>query len=91
MSEFDELAFEGRMTSPESTEADYDLELTLRPKTLREYVGQQKVKENLLGSENNLRMANNDAEDLTIKKLTRGNPTMRQKFDEARALHAMDE
>ena len=51
----------------------------------------QKVKENLLGSENNLRMANNDAEDLTIKKLTRGNPTMRQKFDEARALHAMDE
>ena len=35
------------MTSPESTEADYDLELTLRPKTLREYVGQQKVKENL--------------------------------------------
>ena len=47
MSEFDELAFEGRMTSPESTEADYDLELTLRPKTLREYVGQQKVKENL--------------------------------------------
>ena len=47
MSEFDELAFEGRMTSPESTEADYDLELTLRPKTLKEYVGQQKVKENL--------------------------------------------
>ena len=47
MSEFDELTFEGRMTSPESTEADYDLELTLRPKTLREYVGQQKVKENL--------------------------------------------
>ena len=47
MSEFDELAFEGRTTSPESTEADYDLELTLRPKTLREYVGQQKVKENL--------------------------------------------
>ncbi len=35
------------MTSPESTEADYDLELTLRPKTLKEYVGQQKVKENL--------------------------------------------
>ena len=47
----------------------------------------QKVKENLLGSENNLRLANKDAEDLTIKKLTRGNPTMKQKFDEARALH----
>ena len=41
-----------------------------------------KVKENLLGSENNLRLANNKAEDLTIKKLTKGNPTMKQKFDE---------
>lgn len=51
----------------------------------------QKVKENLLGSENNLRLANKDAEDLTIKKLTRGNPTMKQKFDEARTQHATDE
>ena len=42
----------------------------------------QKTKEALLGSENNLRLANNKAEDLTIKKLTRGNPTMAAKFDE---------
>lgn len=51
----------------------------------------QKVKENLLGSENNLRLAQQDTADLTIKKLTRGNPTMKQKFDEARALHTTEE
>ncbi len=42
----------------------------------------QKTKEALLGSENNLRLANNKADDLTIKKLTRGNPTMAAKFTE---------
>jgi hypothetical protein len=42
----------------------------------------QKTKEALLSSENNLRLANNKAEDLTIKKLTRGNPTMKAMFDE---------
>ncbi len=42
----------------------------------------QKTKENLLSSENNLRLANNKAEDLTIKRLTRGNPTMAEKFAE---------
>ncbi|NNN16606.1 MAG: DUF2130 domain-containing protein [Acidimicrobiaceae bacterium] len=42
----------------------------------------QKTKEALLGSENNLRLANNKADDLTIKKLTRGNPTMAAKFNE---------
>ena len=42
----------------------------------------QRTKEALLSSENNLRLANDKAEDLTIKKLTRGNPTMRAKFDE---------
>ena len=41
----------------------------------------QKTKENLLGSQDNLRHANNKAEDLTIKKLTRGNPTIKAKFD----------
>ncbi len=40
----------------------------------------QKTKDALLSSENNLRLANNKAEDLTIKKLTRGNPTMKAKF-----------
>ncbi|PID88059.1 MAG: hypothetical protein CSB06_02235 [Bacteroidia bacterium] len=42
----------------------------------------QKTKEALLSSENNLRLANNKAEDLTIKKLTYGNPTMKAKFDQ---------
>ncbi len=42
----------------------------------------QKTKESLLSSENNLRLANNKAEDLTIKKLTRGNRTMTAKFAE---------
>jgi hypothetical protein len=40
----------------------------------------QKTKEALLGSENNLRLANNKADDLTVKKLTKGNPTMAEKF-----------
>jgi hypothetical protein len=34
-----------------------------------------------LASVNNLRLANNKADDLTIKKLTHGNPTMKEKFD----------
>lgn len=42
----------------------------------------QKTKDALLSSENNLRMANDKAEDLTIKRLTRGNPTMTAKFAE---------
>lgn len=44
----------------------------------------QKIKDALIGSENNLRLANDKAQDLTIKKLTRNNPTMKQKFEEAR-------
>ena len=44
----------------------------------------QKIKANLLGAENNLRLANDKAEDLTIKKLTFKNPTMKAKFQEAR-------
>jgi len=42
----------------------------------------QKVKEELTTSENQLRLANDKADDLTIKKLTHGNPTMKAKFDE---------
>lgn len=42
----------------------------------------QKTKDALLSSVNNLRLANNRAEDLTIKRLTRGNPTMAAKFAE---------
>jgi hypothetical protein len=50
----------------------------------------QKTKEALLGSESNLRLANNKADDLTIKKLTRGNPTMATKFVELKAKPADD-
>ncbi len=44
----------------------------------------QKIKANLLGSENNLRLANNKAEELTIKRLTFNNPTMKAIFDETK-------
>ena len=40
----------------------------------------QKTKEALLSSENNLRIANNKADDLTINKLTKNSPTMREMF-----------
>ena len=43
-----------------------------------------KVRENLVSSERNLRLANDKAQDLTIKKLTRNNPTMAAKFEEAK-------
>ena len=45
----------------------------------------QKVKDNLTSSENQLRLANKKADELTIRKLTWKNPTMREKFEEARA------
>ncbi len=48
----------------------------------------QKTKDALLSSENNLRLANNKAQDLSVKRLTRNNPTMAQKFAE---LHKIEE
>jgi hypothetical protein len=48
------------------------------------------VKENLTKSENNLRLANNKADELTIKRLTRGNPTMKAAFEEAREKKAQE-
>lgn len=48
----------------------------------------QKVKNALVGSENNLRLANKKAEDLTIKSLTRGNKTMQEKFAAVKTLPA---
>lgn len=45
----------------------------------------QKIKEALLSSENNLRLANNKAEELSIKRLTKNNPTMRAKFEELKS------
>ena len=44
----------------------------------------QKTKEALLGTDRNLRLANDKAQDVTIKKLTKGNPTMAAKFSELR-------
>lgn len=44
----------------------------------------QKVRDALTGSDNNLRLANEKAEGLSIKKLTKGNATMKAKFEEAR-------
>ena len=46
----------------------------------------QKIKAALLGSENNLRLANDKAQALTIKKLTRNNPTMQAKFEHVKEL-----
>jgi hypothetical protein len=51
----------------------------------------QKTKEALLGSERNLRLANDKAQDVTIKKLTRGNPTMAGKFAELQGPDAPQE
>ena len=42
----------------------------------------QKIKDALLASDRQLRLANDKADDLTIKKLTKNNPTMRAKFEE---------
>ncbi len=50
----------------------------------------QKTKEALLSSENNLRLANNKADELTIKKLTHNNPTMRQKFEDLNGGKGLD-
>jgi hypothetical protein len=51
----------------------------------------QKTKEALLGTNRNLRLANDKAQDVTIKKLTRGNPTMAGKFAELKNNEAADE
>ncbi len=50
----------------------------------------QKTKDALLGADRNLRLANDKAQDVTIKKLTRGNPTMADKFAEVKKQDASD-
>jgi hypothetical protein len=47
----------------------------------------QKTRESLLKSENQLRLANDKAQDVTVKKLTRNNPTMKEKFEQAKLLN----
>ena len=51
----------------------------------------QKVRKALVGSERNLRLANDKAEELTIKSLTKNNPTMKAKFEEARKSNEIEE
>ena len=50
----------------------------------------QKTKEALMGTDRNLRLANDKAQDVTIKKLTRGNPTMGAKFAELKDQKSLD-
>ncbi len=50
----------------------------------------QKTKDALLGTDRNLRLANDKAQDVTIKRLTRGNPTMAAKFDELNEQNSSD-
>ena len=50
----------------------------------------QKTKDALLGTDRNLRLANNKAQDVTIKKLTRRNPTMAEKFEELKSQESSD-
>lgn len=50
----------------------------------------QKTKDALLGSENNLRLANNKADDLSVKKLTKKNPTMAKKFSDLKGNDTLD-
>ncbi len=50
----------------------------------------QKTKEALLGTDRNLRLANDKAQDVTIKKLNRGNPTMAAKFAELKSQGTSD-
>ena len=50
----------------------------------------QKTKDALLGTDRNLRLANDKAQDVTIKKLTRGNPTMASKFAELKSQDLLD-
>lgn len=50
----------------------------------------QKTKDALLGTDRNLRLANDKAQDVTIKKLTKGNPTMATKFAELKSKGSLD-
>ena len=87
--EVDVTNFENKLTD---FKTKFGRHYTLASKKFEEAIKQiddsiaklQKVKDSLLGSENNLRLANQDTEELTIRKLTYKNPTMKQKFDEAR-------
>ena len=50
----------------------------------------QKIKDELLTSQNQLRLANDKAQDLSIKKLTRNNPTMKERFNQLKEKNGND-
>lgn len=82
--------FEAKLTEfQEGFSRNYSLASTQFKKAIEEIDKSidhlQKVKDQLTRSENNLRLANDKASGLTIRKLTFKNPTMKEKFDEARA------
>ena len=74
---------------------NYDLASTRFQKAIEEIDKSidhlQKTKEALLGTDRNLRLANDKAQDVTIKKLTKGNPTMAAKFAELKSDGPIDE
>ena len=74
---------------------NYDLASTCFQKAIEEIDKSidhlQKTKEALLGTDRNLRLANDKAQDVTIKKLTKGNPTMAAKFAELKSDGPIDE
>ncbi len=70
----DSIAYNYRLAGEKFGKAIDDIDATIAKL--------QKVKEELLSTEKNFRIANDKAENLTIKKLTRGNPTMKEKFEE---------
>ncbi|MEE0742360.1 MAG: DUF2130 domain-containing protein [Emergencia sp.] len=78
MNEFkDKFAYNYNLASRRFNEAIEEIDKTISHL--------EKTKKALLSSENNLRLANDKAQDLTIKKLTKGNPTMAQKFAEVKS------
>ncbi len=68
----DSIAYNYRLAGEKFGKAIDDIDATIAKL--------QKVKEELLSTEKNFRIANDKAENLTVKKLTRGNPTMKEKF-----------
>ena len=71
----DRFSRDYRLASEQFKKAVTDIDKTIK------YL--EGIKKNLLSSENHLRLANDKAKDLTIKKLTKGNPTMTEKFLDA--------
>ncbi len=72
----------------ESAKKNFDTAIEEIDKTIAHL---QKVKENLTTSSNQLRLANDKAQDLSVKKLTRGNPTMKKAFEDAKVIDEVDE